>query len=89
MLDRSMSARLLIHRPELGDDNPSALMVTAEDCYSRLLAEFPVITMPSFNQEVVPHGVQHRITTNCAPIRSKARRLPPDKLEAVKAESTL
>ena len=61
-------------------------IAAADDRFGRLLAEFPAITTPNFGCPTAKHGVQHYIPMTCAPIRSKARRLPPDKLSAAKAE---
>ena len=63
-----------------------SFVTTSEDYYGHLLAEFPAITTPRFNCTVAKHGVQHYIPTTGPPIRSKARRPPPDKLAAAKAE---
>ena len=60
-------------------------IASAEDKFGRLLAEFPAITTPNFSCPTVEHGVQHFIPTNCAPIRSKARRMHPDKLTLAKS----
>lgn len=57
-----------------------------KDSYNQLLAQFPSITTPDFKRPTVEHGVQHFITTKGPPIYSRARRLPPDKLAAAKAE---
>ena len=56
------------------------------DAYSELLKQYPDITAPNFKLTEVDHGVQHRIPTNGHPIKSKARRLSPEKLAEVKAE---
>ena len=53
--------------------------------YDRLLAEFPGITVPNF-QAPNKHGVEHYITTKGPPVHDRARRLPPNKLAAAKAE---
>ena len=61
-------------------------IAAADDRFGRLLAGFPTITTPNFGCPEAKHGVQHYIPTTCTPIRSKARRLHPDKLAAAKAE---
>ena len=59
---------------------------TSTDQYDILLAEFPAITTPNFVQQPTKHGVEHFITTKSPPVHARARRLPPDKLAAAKAE---
>ena len=59
---------------------------TSTDQYDILLAEFPAITTPNFVQQPTKHGVEHFITTTGPPVHARARRLPPDKLAAAKAE---
>ena len=54
--------------------------------YDQLLAEFPEITTPNFTHQTSKHGIEHFITTTGPPIHAKPRRLPPDKLQAAKAE---
>ena len=59
---------------------------TSTDKYDILLADFPAITTPNFVQQPTKHGVEHFITTKGPPVHVRARRLPPDKLTAAKAE---
>ena len=59
---------------------------SSSDIYSQLLTQYPDITAPNFKLTEVDHGVEHRIPTNGHPIKSKARRLAPEKLAEVKAE---
>ena len=54
--------------------------------YDKLLADFPDITTPNFIQSQSKHGVEHFIPTSGPPVHARARRLPPDKLAAAKAE---
>ena len=54
--------------------------------YDLLLAEFPDITTPTFNQSSMKHGVEHFITTRGPSIHSGAHRLSPEKLSIAKAE---
>ncbi len=56
------------------------------DCYARLLAKFPTLTEPTFSSPTTKHGVVLHIPTTGPPVRARARRLPPDKLAAAKAE---
>ncbi len=61
-------------------------ITTLTDQFDRLLAEFPEITTPDFTQAPCRHGVEHHIVTKGPPVHARARRLPPDKLAAAKAE---
>ena len=54
--------------------------------YDKLLTDFPDITTPNFIQSQNKHGVEHFIPPIVPPIHARARRLPPDKLAATKAE---
>ena len=56
------------------------------DTYTKLLAEFPEITVPNFSKTSTKHQVECYITTKVSPVHAHARRLPPDKLETAKAE---
>ncbi|GFO26782.1 Pol polyprotein [Plakobranchus ocellatus] len=58
------------------------------DCnkFRKVLQEFPALLQPTFSSESVRHGVQHYIVTSGPPVHSRARRLAPDKLAAVKKE---
>ena len=56
------------------------------DCYKRLLSKFPSLTKPTFSGPTTKHGVVLHIPTTGPPVRARARRLPPDKLAAAKAE---
>ncbi len=56
------------------------------NCYSQLLFKFPGLTTPTFAEPSVKHGVQHHIPTTGPPVRTRARRLAPDKLAAAKAD---
>ena len=58
----------------------------SDNCYARLLAEFPSITTPTFSSAETKHGVQHHIPTTGPPVHARARRLAPAKLDMAKAE---
>lgn len=60
--------------------------LSGKDCYGKLLAEFPEVTIPSFRDRIPKHGVEHFLKTEGPPVHSRARRLPPDKLKAAKEE---
>ena len=61
-------------------------IANSTDQYDMLLSAFPDITTPNFTRAPVKHGVEHFIVTKGPPVHSHARRLPPDKLAAAKAE---
>ncbi|KAJ8394428.1 hypothetical protein AAFF_G00046390 [Aldrovandia affinis] len=50
-------------------------LLSEEDQYLRLLAEFPDLTQPTFSAPTVKHGVEHHIDTKGPPVY--ARRLDP------------
>ena len=51
-----------------------------------LLSQFPSITRPYSAVHPVKHSVLHHLTTNDTPLHARARCLPPDKLNAARAE---
>ena len=61
-------------------------LATADKEYTRLLAEFPALSIPNFSAAGSKHGVEHFITTQGAPAHSRARRLSPDKLVIARRE---
>ena len=69
-------------------DCPSCLdaLTLPTDKYTTLLGQFRETTTPNFICLSTKHGVEHFIPTKGPPIHSCARRLPPDKLAAAKAE---
>lgn len=54
--------------------------------YAAILSKFPSITKPFSKSVAINHDVLHYITTNGAPVSSKPRRLPPDRLTIAKSE---
>ncbi|GFR93719.1 retrovirus-related Pol polyprotein [Elysia marginata] len=54
--------------------------------FRQVLQEFPALLQPTFTSATVKHGVQHHICTTFPPNHSRARRLAPDRLNAVKKE---
>ena len=74
----------------LGTSNARAPHLSAiansTDQHDMQLSAFPDITTPNFTREPIKYGVEHFIVTKGPPIHSHARRLPPDKLAAAKAE---
>jgi cleavage and polyadenylation specificity factor subunit 1 len=64
-----------------------APVVSSADPYSLLLHQhFPELLNPTFTLSTPAHGVHHHIPTSGRPVHSKARRLPPDKLQSAKNE---
>lgn len=63
-----------------------AAISSDNNIYRELLSEFPRITVPNFSYDLPKHGVEHYMPTNGPPVHAHARRLPPDKLAAAKAE---
>ena len=51
-----------------------------------LLSKFPTLTKPPDYHRPVLHPVVHRIETTGQPVHSRARRLPPDRLQIAKDE---
>lgn len=54
--------------------------------YQDLLTKFPGVVRESITPKQTMHQIEHVIETTSPPIYAKARRLPPDKLRAVKEE---
>ena len=65
---------------------PIVAQASEETIISKLIEEYPTITIPLFNKEALPHSITHYIETIGPPIHDRARRLAPDKLKAAKAE---
>lgn len=61
-------------------------MVSSDNEFENLLAEFPELTTPTFSDIKTKHGVEHVIPTEGPSIHSRARRLSPEKLAVAKAE---
>ena len=60
--------------------------VSTCDEYATILSEFPSLLTPTFAQPTTKHGVTHFIHTEGPPLHSRARRLPPEKLNIAKEE---
>ncbi|KAF2347866.1 Integrase catalytic core [Trinorchestia longiramus] len=54
--------------------------------YESILAEYPALTNPNFVIKESPIRTEHHILTTGPPVYPRARRLPPDRLEAAKKE---
>ena len=63
-----------------------AAISTTNNDFHRLLDSYPELTTPTFSALSHKHGVVHHIETRGPPVHARARRLPPDKLAAAKAE---
>ena len=61
-------------------------IASADDEFAKLLAQFPEITTPSFDNPTPKHDVELFILTKGPPVHARARRLPPDKLRIAKEE---
>jgi len=85
---------MLLHRPTNtcitgAGTNRSSLtitLLTEDKPFQQLLQKFPALTAEPNPHQPVKHGVYHHIVTSGPPVYSKPRRLPPEKLEAAKAE---
>jgi transposase InsO family protein len=67
------------------DDSPSIKVIAGTTVYHQLLAKFPSLTKPTGHIDNFKHNIQHHIkTTPGPPCACRARRLPPEKLEAAK-----
>ena len=60
--------------------------VGRENDYSAILSSFPELLTPAFAAPTAKHGVTHFIHTEGRPLHSRARRLPPEKLNIAKEE---
>ena len=54
--------------------------------FLQLLTNYPELTMPTFSNKHPKHGVENHITMHSTPVHAHVRHLPPEKLDAVKAE---
>ena len=63
-----------------------AAISTNSNDFHRLLDSYQELTTPTFSAASPKHGVVHHIETRGPPVHAHARRLPPDKLAAAKAE---
>ena len=61
-------------------------IASAGDEFAKLMADFPEITTPSFDNPTPKHGVDLFIPTKGQPVHAWARRLPPDKLQIAMEE---
>lgn len=65
---------------------PAVYAIAPGHNFKSLLSEFPTLTRDQPLFSTPPHNVTHIIQTAGPPVVAKARRLPPDKLAAAKAE---
>ena len=54
--------------------------------YTKLLGQFPELTLPTTKGETFKHGITHKIVTKGHPVFTRPRRLAPDKLVTAKRE---
>ena len=54
--------------------------------FTRLLDNYPKITVPTFTNKTVSHRIKHYVPTSCPPLRARPRRLDDQKLACAKAE---
>ena len=66
--------------------SPMFAQIDTHSPYHPLLAEFPTITQPSYEDKAVKHDVTHHIETKGPPTSARARRLAPDRLNIAKHE---
>ena len=55
-------------------------IASAVDEFAKLMADFPDITTPSFANPTPKHGMSLLMPTNGQPVHTRARQLPPNKL---------
>ena len=66
--------------------NPVFFIAAIDDPYQILLCSYPELTNLNFVVNKSTHSTTHHIKTTGAPVFSRPRRLPADKLKAAKAE---
>ena len=66
--------------------NPVFFIAATDDPYQILLHSYPELTSLNFVVGKSTHETTHHIETTGAPVFSRPRRLPADKLKAAKAE---
>ena len=59
---------------------------TVQNEYTKLLGQFPELTLPTTKGETVKHGITHKIVTKGHPVFARPRRLAPDKLVTANRE---
>lgn len=71
----------MISGPSLG-----LTLISGKCAYQEILTQFPQLLTSDLNVKQKPHSVTHCIETRGQPVFSKARRLSPEKLKAVRKE---
>ena len=66
--------------------SPSINLTTVPDSVKNILSSFPDLTRPYSATLPAKHTVEHHLSTKGHPVHARARRLPPDRLAAAKAE---
>ena len=64
----------------------SLILNTVPDPVKNILSSFPDRTRPYSATLLAKHTVEHHLSTKGPPVHARARRLPPDRLAAAKAE---
>ena len=65
---------------------PMFATVDTPSPYSALLAQFPDITKPCYEDKAVKHEITHHITVTGPPVSARPRRLRPDRLNIARRE---
>lgn len=68
------------------EKTPSIHVIQHNDQLSKVLKDFPSLTLFNESPKQVAHNIKHHIVTKGTPVRERARILPPDKFKAAKAE---
>ena len=66
--------------------SPVFAMPHASATYTNLLARFPQLSRPNYQETAVKHNITHHIRTTGPPVRCRPCRLAPDHLKVAKAE---
>ena len=65
---------------------PVFAMPKISSAYIDLLARFPQLSRPNYQETAVKHNITHHIRTTGPPVHCRPRRLAPDRLKVAKAE---
>ena len=61
-------------------------MTQTSSAYTELLARFPQLSRPNYQETTVKHNITHHIRTTGPPVHCRRRRLAPDRLKVAEAE---
>ena len=59
-------------------------MFTPDNDFRKILQKYSIVLKPTYDAKDVKHSIKHQIITKGHPVRSKARRLTPEKFAAAK-----